>query len=332
MFDMRRRDFITLLGGAAAAWPVAARAQQPDRMWRIGVLLSQAESDPVARSFTTAFASRLRELGWIEGKNLRIDYRWGGGDATHMLPLAKELVALKPDALLAATAVSAAALRQYTLTIPIVFTQVGDPVAFGLVTNLARPTGNITGFTPFDYAIGGKWLEALKECAPSLTRVAVFFESGNPSSTQYVPAIEAAASLLGVGLVPSPVKSDTEIERAFAVFAAEPNSAVIAVPTAAVVRHRGQIIALAAEHRLPAMYPYRFFAAEGGLMSYGTDLIHQFRQAALYIDRILKGEKPSGLPVQQPTRFELVINLKTAKALGLTVPIGLLVRADDVIE
>jgi putative tryptophan/tyrosine transport system substrate-binding protein len=332
MFDMRRRDFITLLGGAAAAWPVAARAQQPDRMWRIGVLLSQAESDPVARSFTTAFASRLRELGWIEGKNLRIDYRWGGGDATHMPPLAKELVALKPDALLAATAISAAALRQYTLTIPIVFTQVGDPVAFGLVTNLARPSGNITGFTPFDYAIGGKWLEALKECTPSLTRVAVFFESGNPSSTQYVPAIEAAASSLGVGLVPSPVKSDTEIERAFAAFAAEPNSAVIALPTAAVVRHRGQIIALAAKHRLPAIYPYRFFAAEGGLMSYGTDLTHQFRQAALYIDRILKGEKPSGLPVQQPTRFELVVNLKTAKALGLTVPIGLLVRADEVIE
>jgi putative ABC transport system substrate-binding protein len=327
---MNRRVVITLLGGAAA-WPFSARARQPDRIWRIGVLLSQAESDPVARSLTTAFATRLRELGWTEGKNLRIDYRWGGGDATHMPPLAKELVALKPDALLAATAISAAALRQYTLTIPIVFTQVGDPVSFGLVTNMARPTG-ITGFTPFDYTIGGKWLETLKECAPSLTRVAVLFESGNPSSTQYMPAIEAAASSLGVGLVPSPVKSDTDIERAFAAFAAEPNSAVIAVPTAAVVRHRGQIIAFAAKHRLPAMYPYRFFTAEGGLMSYGTDLTHQFRQAALYIDRILKGEKPSGLPVQQPTRFELVINLKTAKALGLTVPIGLLVRADDVIE
>jgi putative ABC transport system substrate-binding protein len=246
--------------------------------------------------------------------------------------LAKELVVLQPDALLAATAVSAAALRQYTLTIPIVFTQVGDPVAFGLVTNLAHPGGNITGFTSFDYAIGGKWLEALKECLPGLTRAGVFFESGNPSSIQYMSGIEAAASSLGVGLVPFPVQGDTDIERAFAAFAAEPNGAVIAVPTAAVVRHRGQIIAFAAKHRLPAMYPYRFFAAEGGLMSYGTDLTHQFRQAALYIDRILKGEKPPGLPVQQPTKFELVINLKTAKALGLTVPTGLLVRADEVIE
>jgi putative ABC transport system substrate-binding protein len=329
---MRRREFITLLGGAAAALPLAARAQQPDRMRRIGVLMSGAENDPVARSYITAFATRLREFGWTEGKNLRIDYRWGGGVSTHMPPLAQELVSLQPDALLAATAVSAAALRQYTLTIPIVFTQVGDPVAFGLVTNLARPNGNITGFTSFDYAIGGKWLQALKECAPGLTRVAVFFESGNPSSTQYVPAIEAAAWSLGVRLVPSPVQSDTDIERAFAAFATEPNGAVIAVPTAGVVRHRGQIIAFAAKHRLPAMYPYRFFAVEGGLMSYGTDLPSHFRQAALYVDRILKGEKPSELPVQQPTRFELVINLNTAKSLGLTVPTGLLVRADEVIE
>jgi putative ABC transport system substrate-binding protein len=329
---VKRREFITLLGGAAAAWPLAARAQQAERMRRIGVLLSQAESDPVAQSYVAAFAARLRQLGWTEGKNLRIDYRWGGGNTTHMPPLAKELVILQPDALLAATAVSAVQLRQYTLTIPIVFTQVGDPVALGLVTNLARPNGNISGFTSFDYAIGGKWLQALKECAPGLTRVAVFFEAGNPSSVQYVTAMEAAASALGVGLVPSPVQSEVEIEQAFANFATAANSAVIAVPTAGVVRHRGQIIALAAKHRLPAMYPYRFFAAEGGLMSYGTDMASQFRQAALYIDRILKGEKPSDLPVQQPTKFELIINLKTAKALGLTIPTGLLVRADEVIE
>jgi ABC-type uncharacterized transport system substrate-binding protein len=223
-------------------------------------------------------------------------------------------------------------LRQYTLNIPIVFTQVGDPVALGLVTNLARPNGNITGFTSFDYTIGGKWVEALKECAPGLTRVAVLFEAGNPSSVQYVTAMEAATSSLGVGLVPSPVQSEMEIEQAFASFAAQPNGAVVAVPTAGVVRHRGQIIALAAKHRLPAIYPYRFFAAEGGLMSYGTDMASQFRQAALYIDRILKGEKPSDLPVQLPTKFELVINLKIAKALGLTMPTGLLVRADEVIE
>jgi putative ABC transport system substrate-binding protein len=329
---MRRREFITMLGGAAA-WPLAARAQlRPDRMRRIGVLLSQAESDPVARSYITAFTTRLRELGWTEGKNLGIDYRWGSGDTAHMSPLAKELVGLRPDALLAATAVSAVHLRQYTLTIPIVFTQVGDPVALGLVTNLARPNGNITGFTSFDYAIGGKWLQALKESAPGFTRVAVFFEAGNPSSVQYVTAMEAAASLLGVGLVPSPVQSEMDIQQAFASFTAEPNGAVVAVPTAGVVRHRGQIIALAAKHRLPAMYPYRFFSAEGGLMSYGTDMASQFRQAALYIDRILKGEKPSDLPVQLPTKFELVINLKTAKELGLTIPTGLLVRADEVIE
>jgi putative ABC transport system substrate-binding protein len=248
-----------------------ALAQQPDRVPRIRVLLSQVESDPIARSFITAFVTRLRELGWTEGKTLRIDYRWSDGNTTRMASLAEELVALKPDALFAATAVSAAALRQYTLSIPIVFTQVGDPVAFGLVTNLARPNGNITGFTSFDYAIGGKWLEALKECVPGLARVAVFFESGNPSSTQYVPAIEAAASSLGVRLVPFPVQSDTDIERAFAAFA-DSKGAIIALPTAAVARHRKQIIAFAAKHRLPAMYPYRFFAAEGGLMSYGTDL------------------------------------------------------------
>jgi putative ABC transport system substrate-binding protein len=328
---VRRREFITLLGGAAA-WPLAAGAQQVERMRRVGVLLSQAESDPVARSYITAFTTRLGELGWTEGKNLGIDYRWGSGDTARMPLLAKELVGLQPDALLAATAVSAVHLRQYTLTIPIVFTQVGDPVALGLVTNLARPNGNITGFTSFDYAIGGKWIQALKECAPGLTRVAVIFEAGNPSSVQYVTAMEAAASSLGVGLVPSPVRSEMEIEQAFASFVAQPNGAIVAVPTAAVVRHRGQTIALATKHRLPAMYPYRFFAAEGGLMSYGTDMASQFRQAALYIDRILKGEKPSDLPVQLPTKFEFIINLKTAKSLGLTMPTGLLVRADEVIE
>jgi putative ABC transport system substrate-binding protein len=331
MLELRRRDFVTLVSSAAVGWPLAARAQ-PERTRRIGVLLSQAEGDPVARSYITAFTTRLRELGWTEGKNLEIDYRWGNGDTAQMPALAKELVGLRPDALLAATAVSAVHLRQYTLTIPIVFTQVGDPVALGLVTNLARPNGNITGFTSFDYAIGGKWLQALKESAPSLTRVAVFFEAGNPSSVQYVTAMEAAASSLGVGLVPSPVQSEAEIQQAFASFAVEPNGGIVATPTAGVVRHRGQMIALAARHRLPAMYPYRFFSASGGLMSYGPDMASQFRQAALYIDRILKGEKPSDLPVQLPTRFELVINLKTAKDLGLTMPTGLLVRADEVIE
>jgi putative ABC transport system substrate-binding protein len=301
-------------------------------MRKLGVLLSQAESDADVQTFIAAFVTQLRDRGWTTGKNLQIDYRWAGGNGTRMAPLAKELVALQPDAFLAVTAISAVALRQYTLSIPVVFTQVGDPVALGLVTNLARPNGNITGFTAFDYAIGSKWLQVLKECVPSLTRVAVLFETGNPSSTQYMPAIEVAASSLGVRLVPFPVQSDAEVAQAFKDFVTEPNGAVIVIPTGAVVRRRGQIIALAALHRLPAMYPYRFFAAEGGLMSYGSDLPTQFRQAAAYIDRILKGEKPSSLPVQQPTKFEFVINLKTAKVLGLDVPLFLQQRADEVIE
>ena len=326
-----RRTFTSMVGGAVA-WPLAARAQQSDRVRRLGVLLGQAMSDDEAQALLAAFMAQLRELGWTAGNNLQIDYRWGGGDATQMALLAKELVALQPDAFFAMTAISAMALRQYTLSIPVVFAQVGDPVALGLVTNLARPNGNITGFTSFDYEIGSKWLQVLKECAPGLTRVAVLFETGNPSSTQYMPAIEAAATSLGVRLVPFPVQTDAEVGHAFAAFATEPNGAIIVIPTGGVVRRRGQIIGFAARHRLPAMYPYRFFAADGGLMSYGSDLPSQFRQAASYIDRILKGEKPSGLPVQRPTKFEFVINLKTARALGLTVPPTLLARADEVIE
>jgi putative ABC transport system substrate-binding protein len=327
----RRREFITLVGGAAA-WPLAARAQQGERMRRIGVLMPQAESDPERRSWTTAFATRLRQLGWRQGENAQIDYRWLGGDTTRAASLAKELVDLQPDVLLAATPTVAVALRQYTLALPIVFTQVPDPVAAGLVTNLARPEGNITGFTIFEFAIGGKWLEALKECVPGLTRAGVFFDPGSSPWPLYLRAIEAAAPSLGVKLIPFPVQSDAEIERAFAGFATEPNGAIIAIPTATVVRRREKIIALAAGHRLPAMYPYRFFVADGGLMAYGTDLADLYRRAAFYVDRILKGEKPADLPVQNPTKFEFVINIKTAKALGLTVPPGLLVRADEVIE
>jgi putative ABC transport system substrate-binding protein len=329
---IRRRQFISALGGTALAWPFAARAQQSDRVRRIGVLVPQAESDPEQRSWITAFATRLRELGWTQGKNLQIDYRWAGGDPTRMPTLAKELIEQQPDVLLAATPTAAVAARQYTLAIPIVFTQVVDPVAFGLVTNLARPEGNITGFTVFEFAIGGKWVQLLKECAPSVTRAAIFFDPSSTPWPQYVRAIETAARSLGVQLIPFPVQSDAEIERAFAEFITKPSGAIIAIPSGSVLLHREKIIALAARHRLPAMYPYRLFVVEGGLMSYGTDLLDQYRQAASYVDRILKGEKPADLPVQLPTKYQLVINLKTAKAQGLTVPPLMLSRADEVIE
>jgi putative ABC transport system substrate-binding protein len=328
---MKRREFILLLGGAAGAWPLAVRAQQAERVRRVGVLMPQVESDPEQRSWTTAFATRLGELGWRQGENVRIDYRWVGGEITRTAPLAKGLVEQQPDVLLATPTV-AVVLRQYTLAIPIVFTQVPDPVAAGLVTNLARPEGNITGFTTFEFAIGGKWLEALKECVPGLSRVAVLFDQGAVTWPAYVRAIEAAARSAGVQLSPFPVQSDTEIERAFAEFGTKPNSAVIVLPTASTILRRNTIVALAAQLRLPAIYSYRLFAVAGGLISYGSNLAEQYRQAAGYVHRILKGEKPADLPVQLPTKYELVINLKTAKALGLDVPPTLLARADEVIE
>jgi putative tryptophan/tyrosine transport system substrate-binding protein len=330
--DMRRREFITLLGGATVAWPLAARAQPPGRMRRIGVLMPQGESDPVQRSWTTAFATRLQELGWVEGSSVRIDYRWAAGDMARMAALAKELVEQQPDVLLGATVTATQALRQYTLVIPIVFAMVSDPVAAGVVTNLARPEGNITGFTNYEYAMGGKWLEALKECAPALARAAILFDPGSVNWPLFVRAIEAAARSLSVPLVPFPVQSDAEIERALAEFGTKPNGGIIALPTARIVARREKIIALSARHRLPAMYPFRIFVEEGGLMSYGPDVPDQYRGAASYVDRILKGAKPADLPVQQPTRFELVLNLKTAKLLGLTLPPTLLARADEVIE
>ena len=329
---MRRRTFIAGLG-SAAMWPLAARAQQDDRVRRIGVLTNQAENDWQQQSSAAAFAMRLREIGWTDGKNVRIDYRWSGADEARTALLAKELVELKPDVLFAANTSCAVALRRYTLAIPIVFVQIGDPVAAGLVTNLARPEGNVTGFTTHEYSIGGKWIEVLKQAAPGLRRAAVLFDPASPSWPLNVRPIEAAAPSLGVQLIRAPVQSDAEIDRAFAAFAAEPDGAVILVPTASVVLRREKIIALAARHHLPAIYPYRYFAAEGGLMSYGmTDPADQYRQAASYVDRLLKGEKPANLPIQQPTKFELVINLKTAKALGLTIPETLLATADEVIQ
>jgi len=329
---MKRRESITLLGGAMAVWPLAARGEQGERMRRVGVLQVQPETDADFRSWRMLFAARLRELGWIDGKNLQIDYRYGVGDAASIAPVAKELVNLNPEALFAITALAAVALRQYTFTIPTVFVQVGDPVAFGLVTNLARPEGNITGFTSFNYAIGGKWVETLKDTVPRLTWAAILFEPGNPSSTQYVTAIEAGAAKLNVRLVPVPVQNVDDIRNAFAAFSDMSSGAIIATPVGTVILHRKEIIALAAHHRLPGMYPYRFFAAEGGLMSYGSDVGEQYRNAASYVDRILRGANPSDLPVQQPTKFGLVINLTTAKALGLEIPPTLLARANEVFE
>ena len=329
---MRRREFITLVGGAVA-WPLTVRAQQSERMRRIGVLHSQPETELDFRNGRMLFTSRLRELGWTDGENLQIDYRFGTGEATSVGAIAKELVNQHPDALFAITTLSALALRQYTLTIPTVFIQVGDPVALGLVTNLARPNGNITGFMLFEnYQIGSKWIGTLKDTVPGLTWTAIFFEAGNPITPQFMPAIEAAAAEQKVRLIPVPVATNSDIESAFAAFPEGPGGSLVAIPGPIVVRQRKDIVTRALQRRLPGIYPFRLFVTEGGLMSYGPDIGNQYRLAAGYIDRILRGTKPTELPVQQPTKYELVVNLKTAKALGLTIPPSLLVTADEVIE
>jgi putative tryptophan/tyrosine transport system substrate-binding protein len=328
---MRRREFITLLGGAAA-WPFVARAQQPDRMRRIGFVTSSAESDPETQLWVAAFRKGLEELGWTDGRNVQIDYRFGGGDPTLVPKLAKELIGLRPDLIVAATTPAATAARQQTLSIPIVFVQVPDPVAAGFVTNLARPEGNITGFTNFEFSIGGRWLQAIKECAPGVSRVAVVFDPANPSWAAYLRTIEAAAPSFSMQLTPVGVSNVEEIETNISSFAREPHAALVVLPSAVTTLHRGPTIAMAARHRLPAVYPYRFFVTNGGLMSYGVDVPSLYKRAASYVDRLLKGAKPVDLPVQLPTKFELVVNLKTAKALGLEVPPTLLARADELIE
>jgi putative ABC transport system substrate-binding protein len=329
---MRRREFITLLGGAAEAWPLAARAQQPDRLRRIGFVTVNDESDPEPQLLVAAFRKGLEEFGWTDGRNIRIDYRFGGGDATLMPKLAKELVELRPDMIVAATTTAATAVRQLTLSIPIVFVQVPDPVAAGFVTNLARPDGNITGFTNFEFSIGGRWLQVIKECAPGVSRVAVVFDPANPAWAAYMRTIETAAPSFNVHLTPAGVRDAAEIETNFTAFAREPNGALVVLPSPVNTQQRETIIAMAARHRLPAVYPYRYFVTNGGLMSYGVDLPDLYKQAASYVDRLLKGAKPADLPVQLPTKFEFIINLKTAKALGLTVPPTLLATADEVIE
>jgi putative tryptophan/tyrosine transport system substrate-binding protein len=329
---MNRRDLITLLGSTAAAWPLAARAQQRERVRRVGVLMGMTADDPESQVRLAAFAQGLQQLGWSVGQNLQIDYRWGGGNAELMRKNATELIALAPDIILAHSSTALTPLLQATRTIPIVFTTVADPVGAGYVDSLARPGGNVTGFSNFEYTIGGKWLELLKEIAPRVTRVAVFRESAIAAGPGQFGAIQAAAPAIGVEVLPIDVRNADEIERAVTPFAQSSNNGLIVTASPGSALHRDLIITLAARHKLPAVYPYRYVVAAGGLLSYGPDFADQFRRAASYIDRILKGEKPADLPVQAPTKYELVINLKTARALGLEVPPTLLARADEVIE
>jgi putative ABC transport system substrate-binding protein len=331
---MRRRKFITLLGGAAI-WPLTARAQQPERMRRIGVLTGYAQTDPDAQARFTIFQQRLHELGWTIGQNMQIDYRWSGGDADHARVLAEKLVEIQPDVILGETTSAVRALQQVTDEIPIVFTNVSNPIGSGFVANMARPGGNITGFTNFESSMGGKWLEVLKEIVPSVSRVAIMFNptvSPHIAAGYYLHALEDAAQRFAVEQVIAPVQNADDIERAINTFADKSGSGLIVLPDTFTLVHRDAIIILAAQHRLPAVYSLRSFATGGGLMSYGINPTDQFPRAASYVDRILKGEKVGNLPVQAPIKFELVINLKTAKALGLTVPPSLLVRADEVIE
>ena len=329
---MKRREFIGLLGGAAAVRPLAARAKQPGRMRRIGVLLNITADDPESQGRLAAFAQRLQSLGWVIGQNVRVDYRWGGGSVDAMRKHAEELVALAPDVILAQSTSAVAPLLQSTHAVPIVFTIVADPVGAGYVQSLAHPGGNATGFTGFEYAFAGKWLELLKEVAPSVTLAAVLREAGSVTGPAQFGAIQAVAPTLGVELRPVDTRNLDEIERDITAFARGPNGGIIVTGSPAATVYRKAIVELAARHRLPGVYYTRYFAAGGGLISYGPDFVDQFRRAADYVDRILKDEKPADLPVQAPTKYELVINLKTAKALGFELPAAVLVRADEVIE
>ena len=328
---MRRRTFIAALGGAAA-WSVVARGQQPERMRGIGVLQPGSESDPVSQLRRAAFVDGLRKFGWTEGTNVLIHYRWVGDDAARVRLYATELTGMRPDVIWTSGSLQLLLLKRATRTIPIVFTQVYDPVGSGFVTNLNRPGGNITGFTLGEFSMGGKTLEVLKEVAPHVSRVAVLLNLEQPPHVAMWRSIEAIAPSFGVRLTPADAPDSDEIERAIEAFAREPNGGLIVLPSPITQVHRELITALAARHRLPAAYAFRFYVTSGGLVSYGIDPADQARQAAGYVDRILKGEKPADLPIQQPTKFELVINLKTAKALGLDIPTSLLARADEMIE
>jgi putative tryptophan/tyrosine transport system substrate-binding protein len=329
---MKRREFIAFVGGAAVTWPLAGRAQQSEQKRRVGVLMGLAADDAEAQDRIVAFEQGLRQLGWTNGGNLQVDYRRGAGDANSTRRYADELLALAPDVILASGGTVVGPLLQATRTVPIVFTQTPDPVAAGFVASLARPGGNATGFTTFEYGMSGKWLELLKEIAPGVTRAAVLRDPTIPAGVGQFASIQSVAPSFGVELSPVNVHDASEIERDVTAFARGSNRGLIVTSSGLAAVHRQLIITLAARHRMPAIYSYRYFATSGGLISYGPDPIDQYRRAAGYVDRILKGEKPADLPVQTPTKFEMTINLKTAKELGITVPPTLLARADEVIE
>ena len=330
---MKRRGFIGLLGGSAVAWPLAVRAQQAERVRRIGVLISTREDDADGQARAALLRQGLSDLGWTEGRNLHIDYRWVGGDAARAEANAAELVSQKPDVIVANSTLVLAAVRNVTSTVPIVFVVVGDPIGQGFVSSLAHPGGNITGFTSFEFAIGVKWLELIKEIAPELGHIGFIFNpEAGPFAEKFVQSIEPLAHSLGVRLMVTPTRDALEVDRAFVAVSGEPKGGLIVSPDAFTTANRGLIISLAARYGLPAIYAYRYFAIDGGLLSYGHDVKEPWRRAPTYVDKILKGASPADLPIQQPTKFELVINLKTAKALGLTIPPQLLDRADELIE
>ena len=327
---MRRREFIILIGGTAIARPLAVRAQQSERVRRVGVLSGGAD-DAEGQARAASLRQGFSELGWNEGRNIHIDYRWSGGDVSRAKANAVELVSQKPDALIATTTLALAAVRDETSTIPIVFVNIGDPIAQGFVSSLAHPGGNITGFTSFEFTTSAKWLELIKEIAPKLRRVAFIFNpEAAPFAERFVKGIERVAPSLGVNLIISPTRDAAEIDRALV--AVSGDGGVIVEPDAFTSANRALIISLAARYHLPAIYPYRFYAADGGLLSYGNEFNEPWRRAPSYVDKILRGTSPGDLPIQQPTKFELIINLKTAKALGLTIPPQLLDRADELIE
>ena len=328
---MKRREFITLLGGAAAAWPLAAQAQA-ERVRRVGVLQNFAADDAEGQVRLTAFGQGLQQLGWTVGRNLRIDYGWSVGDAERIRKSVADIVALSPDIILAAGGRNMTVLQQANRTIPVVFVTISDPVSGGFVESMSHPGGNATGFSILEWSMTGKWLELLKQLVPQMTRVAVLRDPNNPGGTGQLGAIQGVAPTLGVAVTPVGIRDAVEIERGLMDFARSPNGGLIVTSSILTEVHRDLIIALAGRHRLPAIYSARYLVVAGGLLSYGPDLVDQYRLAAGYVDRILKGEKPADLPVQAPTKFELVINLKTAKALGLDVPPSLLATADEVIE
>jgi putative tryptophan/tyrosine transport system substrate-binding protein len=330
---MRWRNFITLLGGVAAAWPLVGHAQQGDRMRRLGILMAGAESDPHYQADVAVFREGLQKLGWVDGQNIRIEVRWAGFNAETMRRYAKELIALQPDLILSNDTPTTATLLQQTRTVPIVFATVADPVGSGFVASFARPGGNATGFAVYEASLGGKWLELLKETVPSVSRVVVIFNPATaPFAENQLKSINSAATTFGVEVSVAHVHDVSELETVVATQAREPNSGLIVLNEDFMIAHRVEIISLAARYRLPAVYPFRFFAELGGLTSYGVDLNDNFRRAVSYADRVLRGAKPSELPVQAPVKFELVINLKTAKAIGIDIPLQLKQRADEVIE